>query len=82
MDHEHTHAYHRSNALSFEEKLIRIVEHWIKHNEDHVKTYRDWIAQAREQGLTAAADRLEEAVAMTEATTDKFTQALSVLHRR
>lgn len=82
MDHKHTHAHHTPNALSFEEKLIRLVEHWIKHNEDHVKTYRDWIAQARKQGLTAAADRLEEAVSMTEATTDKFTQALSVLHRR
>jgi len=40
MTHEHNHEIH--NSLTFDEKLVKLLEHWIKHNDDHAENYRDW----------------------------------------
>jgi hypothetical protein len=81
MNHDHTHEHHTSNAQTFEEKLIRLLEHWIRHNEDHVRTYREWADQARNHHLKEAASRIEEVAVMTEAVTKKLEQALSSAKR-
>ena len=34
-EHAHDHAHQTHDTLSFEEKMIKLLEHWIKHNDDH-----------------------------------------------
>ncbi|MBW2739526.1 MAG: zinc transporter, partial [Deltaproteobacteria bacterium] len=48
MTHEHNHKKHIS--LTFDEKLVKLLEHWIKHNDDHAENYRDWAKKTKEKG--------------------------------
>lgn len=82
MHDDSTCGHPRQDGLSFEEKLIRLLEHWIKHNEDHVLTYRQWADQAKAHGLKEAALRVEEAAAVTRTVSEKFEAALSFLTSR
>ncbi len=59
MNHHHHHE--TEHSLSFEEKLDKILRHWIRHNDDHVSTYKDWMKQANKAGLKGVAQKLEEA---------------------
>ena len=78
MTHHHHHDHHdheTESTLSFEEKLIKLLEHWIKHNGDHAQTYKDWAQKAKEKGMNTAADLLREAAEMTDRISKKFEQA-------
>ena len=44
MSHSHTET---QNTLSFQEKMIKLLDHWIKHNDDHSKTYIDWAEKGK-----------------------------------
>jgi hypothetical protein len=63
MSSEHSHQPEPS--LPFDEKLKKLLEHWIRHNREHAGTYRDWGRKAKEQGLEAISRRLERAAEMT-----------------
>jgi hypothetical protein len=43
-------------------KLLHLLDHWIEHNEAHAQTYREWAEKATAEGLSAAAEHIEEAV--------------------
>jgi hypothetical protein len=80
-DHDHHHHHHPAeepSALSFRQKFLKLLEHWLKHNDDHAAGYRDWAARARENGLTDAAALLEEAAGMTLEINRKFEAAAKV----
>ncbi|MBI4698464.1 MAG: hypothetical protein HY758_06015 [Nitrospirae bacterium] len=32
------------------DKLKHLIEHWMEHNEDHVKTYAEWALKAESMG--------------------------------
>ncbi len=81
MSHHLSHEHHTPDSLPFEEKLMRLLEHWIRHNEDHAASYREWARQAGNHRLEEAASRIEEAAHATEAITEMFKKALSSLHR-
>ena len=53
-------------GLSLEAKLDRLLSHWIDHNADHAKTYRDWAAQADAHDLAEVGLRLQKAAELTE----------------
>jgi rubrerythrin len=63
MSSEHSHEPELS--LPLEEKLKKLLDHWVRHNRDHAGTYRDWGQKAKEQGLEAIARRLDRAAEMT-----------------
>ncbi len=45
------------------EKLKHLLEHWIEHNESHVKTYHEWALKAESLGkkeLSASLKRITE----------------------
>jgi hypothetical protein len=67
MSHHHHHDHHQetNGELSFEEKLDKILTHWLKHNEDHAATYQSWALKARDNGMDKAADHLDAAARMT-----------------
>ncbi|MGB5985014.1 MAG: hypothetical protein WBG37_06885 [Desulfobacterales bacterium] len=58
--HHHHHSHDTDSELSFPQKLQKLLDHWIHHNEDHAHTYRQWAERCREQDLEALAQALEQ----------------------
>ena len=73
--HHHHHGHETESTLSFDEKLIKLIEHWIKHNGDHAKTYRDWAQKAKQNGMDDAAVLLNDAAEMTDRISKTLGQA-------
>lgn len=79
-DHDHDHDHNHDGAeMPFEEKIIKLLEHWIRHNEDHAETYQDWADQAKENHLKAVAALIEDAAEMNLAVNKKFEQAKALI---
>ncbi|GBC64032.1 hypothetical protein DENIS_5032 [Desulfonema ishimotonii] len=74
--HHHEHDHHQTGELSFEEKMVRLIDHWLGHNSDHAGNYRDWAEKARAHHMDDVAGLLEEVAEMTLAMTAKFEAAM------
>ncbi len=62
--HHHDHApEHGVQSVSELEKLRKITDHWIAHNEEHARSYRLWADRAREAGQQEPAEILEQIAA-------------------
>lgn len=48
------------------EKLKKLVEHWKEHNEEHLKSYKEWAAKAESMGNKELAETLAEIVKKSE----------------
>lgn len=70
-DHHHGHA-HSHTPLSFSEKLVKLLDHWIQHNDHHAEDYRTWAQAAREKGQPAVAELLESAAELTGTISERF----------
>ncbi len=57
--HEHE-AAKMADAPLEKAKLLKMVEHWIGHNEDHARSYRLWANRARDAGYLEPGGLLEE----------------------
>ena len=80
-DRHHQDHHHRKTEMPFEEKLIKLLEHWIKHNDSHAETYRDWMKQAGEEEWTEVAGIMKDAADLTTQINKKFEQALRSMTR-
>ena len=81
MVHSHGHRDHHESAqstLSFEEQMIKLLEHWIKHNEEHAASFRNWAEKAHKNGLEKINPLLKDAAKMTVLISEKFEDALAV----
>ena len=78
MTHHH-HDYEIQSTLKFEEKMIKLLEHWIRHNSDHAQTYKDWAKKAKEKRKLRAALLLEDAAETTLSISNKFEAALKCI---
>lgn len=78
MNHHH---HDTESELTFEEKLHKLLDHWIKHNEDHAETYRNWKEKAEEHDMKEAAALLEEAAELNIEINKKFKEALNTLKK-
>jgi hypothetical protein len=92
-DHHHHHHHHHDSQgeLSFDEKIEKMLSHWIKHNEDHALNYRNWAEKAKANGIDKWAEKakangidkagilLEEAADMSLAINEKFEAALALV---
>lgn len=78
MTHHH-HNHETNTPLSFDEKMIKLLEHWIKHNDDHAQTYRDWAQKAKEKKKIKAALMLEDAAEMTLSISKKFESTIKLI---
>jgi hypothetical protein len=86
MTHTHDHGHHHSHhghdsqsSLSFDEKMVKLLEHWIKHNDDHAETYKEWSEKAKDNNLDHACAIILEAAEMTLQINEKFKEALKSL---
>jgi hypothetical protein len=61
------------------EKLKHLLEHWIEHNEAHVKTYSGWVSKAESLGEKELANILREVVDKSQKLDDLFKKAMGIL---
>ena len=81
MSHHH-HSHHESEStLSFEEKVAKLLAHWLKHNGDHAATYREWAERSREAGMAHIARIMEAAADTTDGISREFEQALAAMQK-
>jgi hypothetical protein len=77
-DHHH-HDHDSHEEIAFDDKLVKLLSHWIKHNEDHALNYRNWAEKAKTNGNGLVAGLLEEAAEMSLTINEKFETALAGL---
>jgi hypothetical protein len=77
-DHHH-HDHDSPDEMPFDEKLVKLLSHWIKHNQDHALNYRNWAEKAKTNGNDPTAGLLEEAAEMSLTINEKFEAALATL---
>ena len=80
-NHEHDHTHEIQSNLSFNEKMIKLLEHWIRHNDDHAETYRDWAKKAKEKNMDEAGSLLEDAAQMTLVISKKFEETAELIKK-
>jgi rubrerythrin len=74
------HHHHESDGeMPFEQKLLKVLEHWVKHNEDHAVTYRNWAEKAKAKDMSEVADLLNEAAHRSVQVNETFNQALAIV---
>jgi hypothetical protein len=85
--HDHTHPHHHNptdpaalDTPPFEVKLIKLLDHWVHHNEDHANNYRDWAAKAQAAGFEDVAKILSSAADLTDKMSRQFTEAKESIH--
>jgi hypothetical protein len=65
MSH-HDHSSEKiDQPISFPEKAHKLIDHWVKHNDDHAQSYHQWADAFRMNGLESAAALLESAAELT-----------------
>lgn len=82
MSHHHHDHHHTEEEMPFSEKIEKLLQHWIKHNVDHAKTYRDWKVKAEHEHLIKIAGILEEAASTMTDLNEKLEQALQEIASR
>ena len=80
--HDHDDHSHDLPAMTFEEKIEKLLDHWIRHNDDHAATYQGWADQAKQNHLGEVAAIIEEAAQMNLAVNEKFEKAKALLQSR
>ncbi len=76
MTHHH-HEHEIKSDLSFQEKMVKLLDHWIKHNSEHADNYRNWAIRAKQENLDEVSFLLEGAASLTLDISAKFTKAIS-----
>lgn len=79
MTHHHAHHHDIKSDLTFEERMIKLLEHWQKHNNDHAQTYMDWTEKAKANDLPQIAELLQEVNDLTLDINDRLKKAVAYL---
>jgi hypothetical protein len=77
MSHHHTHNHNEN--MTFKEKSIILIKHWIKHNEEHAASYIQRGEEAKQNGYDDLCKTIIEAADMTEKINEKLNAALENL---
>jgi hypothetical protein len=76
--HHHTHSQPSASAeggLTETEKILKLLHHWIHHNDDHAANYSDWARKVDALGFAEAARHLDAAAEMTQSISREFEAA-------
>ena len=63
--------------MPFADKLVQRLEHWHRHNEDHLGDYEQWVTEADRQGYPRVATHLQEVAALTRQISERLARALA-----
>jgi hypothetical protein len=92
--HEHEHDHHHQGqahshgpgggeapaaAITPTEKLTRMVEHWLHHNEEHARSFIDWADRARSMGQAAVAVLIDDVARQSLLQNEQLRKALQLL---
>lgn len=66
--------------MSFSEKLVKLLDHWIQHNDHHAEDYQKWARDARENGQIEVADLLDSAAELTGTISGRLREAGGKVH--
>ena len=77
--HHHHHDHESHGEMPFDEKLIKLLDHWIKHNVEHASNYRNWAERAKANGRKDAGALLEEAAEISLTVNERFQKALGLI---
>ena len=77
MTHHHHHEHEIKSDLSLQEKMAKLLDHWIKHNSEHADNYRNWAIRAKDENMAEVASLLEDAASLTLDISNKFKKAIS-----
>jgi hypothetical protein len=77
--HGHGHHHEIKSGLTFKEKMIKLLDHWVKHNHDHAANYQDWAEKAKTNGLPEIGVLLEDVHALTLQIDDTFKKAAAMI---
>jgi hypothetical protein len=89
-DHDHHHQGHAHShgpggeeaptpAITPTEKLTRMVEHWLHHNEEHARSFIDWAERARSMGQVAVAVHIDDVARQSLLQNQQLQKALQLL---
>jgi hypothetical protein len=78
MSHVHDHPQ-ADPAPGPADKLRILLAHWMKHNDAHAETYRQWAQRAEESALEEVGERLAQAVDLTLAINRTLEAALKAM---
>jgi len=83
--HHHGHAHSHDTVegeLSEIEKILKLLHHWIHHNDDHATNYIDWARKIELLGFTTAAEHLRAAAELTNAVSREFETAATTIQNQ
>ena len=79
-DHNHDHDHDHSHTPQTDtDRIQKIISHWLKHNDDHIKNYHEWSEKAKNENLPEVSKILKEVADISVTLNDKFQKALSIL---
>jgi len=89
-DHDHHHHGHKHShapegeeaptpAITPTEKLKRMMEHWLRHNEEHARSFSDWAERARSMGQAGVAVLIEDVARQSLHQNEQLQKALQLL---
>ena len=61
------------------EKSKILLNHWIEHNETHIKSYKEWAEKLKEMGYNEISQKIKEAADIILIVNEKFKQAEEML---
>lgn len=75
----HNHHHDIESSLTFHEKIVKMLEHWIKHNHEHAENYKKWADETKDNIGENVSVLLEDAKDLTLSINKNFEEALKVL---
>ena len=79
MAHDHYHDV--ASSLTFHEKTVKMLEHWIKHNQEHAENYHRWAKEIKDNIGENISVLLKDAADLTSAINQKFEEAAKLLKK-
>ena len=79
--HHHSHDDHSQKALTENEKLAKMIEHWIQHNNEHARSYREWAQRANGLGQNEVAEILSGIADQSTRQNEDMERALALIKR-
>lgn len=79
--HSHNHEHDVERKLTFQEKTVKMLEHWIKHNQDHAENYNKWAKEVKDNLGDSIYTLLKDAADLTLSINEKFEEAVKRIEK-
>ncbi|MBF0120850.1 MAG: hypothetical protein HQK79_18640 [Desulfobacterales bacterium] len=70
--------HHHETEIDSNDKIITLLKHWIKHNEEHANSYKSWADRIHGRESEKIKELLYEAASLTIEVNDKFKKAIEI----